>query len=118
MDTPILRFCRQVCPGGPIIFGDCQVKSMITVSFHSTLKIELGCSKVQLDRADISVLQALRLSEQEIGRDFADSMVEASQSLHRPMILINGKNISLLQGFDSIIPAGGHLTVLPVAGGG
>jgi molybdopterin converting factor small subunit len=91
---------------------------MITVSFHSILRIEIACSEVKLDQADISVFTALRQCEKVIGRPFLDTLLESSKGLHRSMILLNGTHISLLQGFDTIIPANAHLTVLPLVGGG
>lgn len=91
---------------------------MITVSFHSILRMELCCKEIELDRFGITVHEALLECERIIGKPFVEELLDPSRKLHRPMILINGGNISLQEGYEAIIPEGAHLTVLPPAGGG
>ncbi len=91
---------------------------MITVSFHSILRMELGCKEVKLDQFDISVREALLECENKIGKSFVAALLKQSGQLHRPMILVNGRNINLSERYDTIIPEGAHLTVLPPVGGG
>lgn len=91
---------------------------MITVSFHSILRMELDCKEIELDRCDITVHEALLECEKIIGKAFVANLLSHCGQLHRPMILINGRNISLGEGYESSLPVGAMLTVLPPAGGG
>lgn len=93
---------------------------MIIISFHSVLRLELGCKQmhIELDQERIEVL--LRICEEKLGHPFVDNFITESEagSCHRPMILLNGRSIRVLQGFETVAFRGDHVSLLPLCGGG
>ena len=78
---------------------------MITVKFYSLLRIEIGQDKIMIEKHDIPVIEALLLCEKKTGKMFVEKLIqEHLHPYHRPTILINGRNIQLMQGLETIVP--------------
>jgi molybdopterin converting factor small subunit len=93
---------------------------MITISFHSFLRIELACRELHLQGDGINIRELLHLCEDRLQKPFAEKLLGefTGNRFHRPMILVNGRSINQLHGLGTTVADGDLVTLLPPCGGG
>ncbi|TVQ40867.1 MAG: MoaD/ThiS family protein [Spirochaetaceae bacterium] len=92
----------------------------MTVKFFATLKLKLGVASVKVDgEPGLSVGEAVKRAEEAGGRPFWSEIFDQLGNT-RPgaMVLLDGTNISHLQGVDTPIGEAEAISIFPPAGGG
>ena len=90
---------------------------MPTVHVHSTLRLCLGVERLDVPaetcRPLKAILDALPGMVSEIGREAACNMTGSCW-----LILLNGRNVRLLEGQDTLVSPDARIDILPPACGG
>jgi len=92
----------------------------IEVKFFTSLReiTEKKSEKVQLQNT-ITVEELLTLLSEKYGKKFREYIYNKKGKVHGYLaILVNGKNINVLQGFDTELKEGDTIAILPPVGGG
>ncbi len=91
----------------------------MTVKFFATLRASLGVGSVDLEHdGPITVGEALHRVEQQTGKPIMQELFEDDGSMRvGAMVLVDGKNISHLNGLETTVQSE-TLSVFPPAGGG
>ncbi len=91
----------------------------MTVKFFATLRAALGVGSVELEHdTPMTVREVLERAEQETGKPIMQELFEDDGSMRiGAMVLVDGKNISHLNGLDTTVQSE-TLSVFPPAGGG
>ena len=92
---------------------------MVTITFQTTLRRSLGVHTMQVERPGATVGEVLAQCEEALGQPVLPHLTNAQGELLRGvMILVNGKNVLLLQGLATTVKAEDEVVVFPPAGGG
>ncbi|SHN51329.1 MoaD/ThiS family protein [Desulfovibrio litoralis] len=92
---------------------------MVTITFQTTLRRTLGLSKVQVEIEHPCTLDKLfSICESQIGQKFYSQLLDKDGRLSHGMVLLNGRNVLMLQNIETIINSGDELIIFPLAGGG
>ena len=88
---------------------------VVTVKFVGVFRSLSGKSKLDLKLAKSTILR-------EVIKKIVEECPQLAQVLTNPkpnmLILINGKEISVLDGFETVVKAGDELVFVPVMHGG
>lgn len=91
----------------------------IVVKFFTTLREITEKREEELTLPEITTVgEALDELARKYGARFIDYVFEKGQIRPYLQILLNGRNINLLQGLETRLEAGATLALLPPAGGG
>ena len=92
----------------------------MTVKFFATLKLKLGVASVSVDGGqELTVGEAVRRAEETTGRPFwSEIFREDGATLPGAMVLLDGANITHLQGVDTPVGEAEAISIFPPAGGG
>jgi len=92
----------------------------IEVKFFTSLREITGkkVDKIQLQSV-ITVEELLTLLSEKYGKKFREYIYNKKGKVHGFLsILVNGKNINVLQGFETKLKQGDTVAILPPVGGG
>ena len=108
--------------GRPPDAGEAQgapVSVTITVQLFATLRLALKRGSVTIEtEGPVTVGALVDLVSAEVGEDVRPWLVDEDEKLHMgTMILIDGKNIIHLDGFDTVVDTP-NVAIFPPAGGG
>ena len=74
---------------------------------------------IELEIADGTVLELLKKAGEQIGSNFSPTLIDGSGSLiPGTIILLNGRNVLLLENLDTRVRDGDEVALFPPAGGG
>ncbi len=92
----------------------------IKVRFFTRLKEITNKREVELEvRDDATVGDILRLLEEQYGQEFSDYIRNKMGKFRGNLqYLVNGKNVTLFQGFDTKLKESDTLAIIPPVGGG
>jgi len=91
----------------------------VTVKFFTTLREITGKREEELEMPEVSTVgEVLDELSRRYGAHFADYVFEKGNVRPYLQILINGRNINLLQGLGTRVEEGDTIAILPPAGGG
>ncbi len=92
---------------------------MATIIFQTSLRRTLGLSKVEVELASAVTLDMLvSVCEKILAKPLRQLLLDKDGQLSHGMILLNGRNVLLLQGLDTLISNDDELNIFPPAGGG
>lgn len=92
---------------------------MPTLFFQTALRRRLGLSEFAISSPPCTVLQLLDQFEKMTGLSVLNDILEAENTMHMGvMILLNGKNIRLLDGLETMAQPDDTVIVFPPSGGG
>ena len=92
----------------------------IEVKFFTSLREITGkkVDKIQLQNV-ITVEELLTLLSEKYGKKFIEYIYNKKGKVHGFLsFLVNGKNINVLQGFDTELKQGDTIVIIPPVGGG
>lgn len=92
----------------------------MTVKFFATLKLKFGVASVEVDGGpELTVGEAVTRAEEAVGRPFRSEIFGADNAtLPGAMVLLDGANITHLQGIDTQVGNAQAISIFPPAGGG
>lgn len=89
------------------------------VKIYATLRIKIGQSKISVNAGSgDTVRDALREALERYPILAADVMTDDSELVDHVNVFLNGRNVRLLDGLDSVIQDGQRLDIFPPVGGG
>ena len=89
------------------------------VKVYATLRIKIGQSKIKVNAGPgDTVRDAIREVLERYPILAADVMTDDSELVNHVNIFLNGRNVRLLDGLDSVIQDGQRLDIFPPVGGG
>ncbi len=92
---------------------------MATIIFQTSLRRTLGLSKVEVELASAVTLDMLvSVCEKILAKPLRQLLLDKDGQLLHGMVLLNGRNVLLLQGLDTLISNDDELNIFPPAGGG
>lgn len=92
---------------------------MVTVKFFSLLRMQVKKPSIGVEIVDGTIRDLLEKARAQTGCDFLPSLVDAAGALiPGTIILLNGRNILLLENLDTRIRDGDEVALFPPAGGG
>jgi molybdopterin synthase sulfur carrier subunit len=92
---------------------------MVTVKFYSLLRLQVKKSAVGVEIVDGTIRDLLERARTQTGCDFLPSLVDiAGVLIPGTIILLNGRNILLLENHDTRVRDGDEVALFPPAGGG
>ncbi len=92
---------------------------MATITFQTTLRRSLGVHTMQVERPGATVGDVLAQCEGVLGQPVLPHLTTPQGELLRGvMILVNRKNVLLLQGLETPVGVNDDVVVFPPAGGG
>lgn len=92
---------------------------MATIIFQTSLRRTLGLSKVEVELASAVTLDMLvSVCEKILAKPLRQLLLDKDGQLSHGMVLLNGRNVLLLQGLDTLISNDDELNIFPPAGGG
>ena len=92
---------------------------MIRVKFYSLLRIHLQSDEVRLKADDISILNVLKLCEDQLKKDLIPLLSDDGGSVNQgTIILLNGRNIRYLQELNTTAGNDDIISIFPPGGGG
>lgn len=87
--------------------------------FQTGLRRQLGLEEITLSSGPCSVRELVKLAERERGISLLPALVDERGDLYLSvMILLNGRNIRLLDGLDTLVGPDDTLMLFPPSGGG
>ncbi|MCW4045343.1 MAG: MoaD/ThiS family protein [Candidatus Bathyarchaeota archaeon] len=92
----------------------------ITVKFIGSLRHDSGANELALNcRGNISVIELINQIAKEVPA-VARSLIDQQLEDPRPnvLILVNGREISVLDGLDTVVQEGDEVVLVPVVHGG
>jgi len=85
------------------------------LKFYTLLREKLSTDSIELEIADKTRLEdVIKHAQRVLGVEFLDELKKSN----RTMILVNGRNIKQLDGFDTAINNADRIDIFPPAGGG
>ena len=91
----------------------------IAVAFYGLMRRRLGTAAMEIAGDELTILALLRLAEEEAGQSFLDELLDRDEGLLTgTIILVNGENIRLQQGLETLVRAGDSVALFSPAGGG
>ena len=91
----------------------------IEVKLYGLLRRRVKIPAVEVAGDGLSILAALRLTEEAAGGAFLDELLDADSGLLTgTIILVNGENVRSRQGLETPVRAGDHIDLFSPAGGG
>lgn len=92
---------------------------MATVLFQTLLRRQFGVSSVQVPlEVACSLDQLISACEKEIGQPLRPHILDKNGEISRGMVLLNGRNVLLLQGLQTEVQPDDEVNFFPPAGGG
>lgn len=92
----------------------------VTVKFFTTLRELTGKGEVEMELPSIITVKSLleRLSK-NYGQGFIDYVYDGKGKVRRYLqFLVNGRSITTLQGFQTMLNEGDRVAIVPPVGGG
>ena len=92
----------------------------VEVKFFTSLREITGkkTDKIQLENA-ITIEELLTLLSYKYGKNFREYIYDKKGKVQGFLsFLVNGKNINILEGFDTKLKQGDNIAILPPVGGG
>ena len=97
----------------------CNLTGKIAVEFYGLMRRRLRTAAVEIAGDELTILALLRLVEKEAGQSYLDELLDRDQGLLTgTIILVNGENIRLRQGLQTLVQAGDSVALFSPAGGG
>jgi molybdopterin converting factor small subunit len=95
------------------------VAEVIAVKFFGLLRRRIPEASLDIAGGPQTVLTLLRRAEEQAGRTFLDELLDREQGLLTgTIILLNGENIRLRQGLETMVGPGDRVDLFSPAGGG
>ena len=96
---------------------------MIRVTAHTILHLAamLGRREIELEvPSGSSVMDVVDLVAELMGEQAVPVLLESAGGMPQPhlRIMVNGRDIGVLQGLDTVLAEGDEILILPPAGGG
>ena len=92
---------------------------MATILFQTSLRRTLGLSRIEVEQGDAVTLDMLLSTCQKmIAKPLRQLLLDKNGQLSHGMILLNGRNVLLLQGLQTLVGNDDELNIFPPAGGG
>jgi len=102
-----------------VSFSSMERKTMVTIELIGTLRYYVGKAKIQMPMADcLNVIALFRELEEkyEIPKGL---LTEDNSGIKRNLlVLINGREVGVLEGGATLLKSGDRITLLPVSHGG
>ena len=91
----------------------------IKIQFFGLLRRRVRTAAVDIEAGEMPVLALLRLAEDRAGGRFLDELLDPDHALLTgTIILVNGENIRLKEGLETMAKAGDVVALFSPAGGG
>lgn len=92
----------------------------VTVKFFTTLREIAGIGEEEIESLSvITVEELLNLLSKKYGRPFIDYVYDETGKVRSYLqFLVNGRNITTLQGFETRLKEGDRVAIIPPVGGG
>ncbi len=93
---------------------------MVKVRFFTLIREKAGVNEIDLSiDGEMTVVKLLELIQKKIGKQFLEGLLLKNGNLiDRAVVLVNGRNISHLRGFETIVKDGDEVSLFPPGGGG
>lgn len=91
---------------------------MAIFNFYTLLRLEFGLKTVEIDVDGVSIYEALKLCQQQTGKNFLHKLFDNSHLKTGTIILINGKNIMHLEREKTVVHKDDRIDIFPPGGGG
>ncbi len=91
----------------------------ISVKFFGVLRqlVEINSIDVELEKS-ISMAELLNIISKKTKKDLTDKLLENNKIKKGTLLLINGKNVTHLQGLKTFVPTDSTVSFFPPSGGG